>query len=244
MKRIIIFLLCAFLLESCASSTLKQEKEYFSSKGFALVYDEEFYTQKIINKKINNEDLIVMHSSLRTNTQIKIINPVNNITIETKIKKKSRYPKIFNVVISKKLADILKLDLNNPYVEILEVKKNKKFIAAKSNTHEEEKNVAEKAPVEDIMMDDISKKQETTNDNSIKNYNFILLINDFYYLETATSLKEDLDKKIKNNKISIKKINDNKYRLFAGPFETFNALKNTYISLNNLGFENINIYNE
>ena len=32
--------------------------------------------------------------------------------------------------------------------------------------------------------------------------------------------------------------------LLVGPFKNFNALKTTYISLNNLGFENLNIYKE
>ena len=48
----------------------------------------------------------------------------------------------------------------------------------------------------------------------------------------------------KINNMSIKKINDKKYRLFAGPFKNFNALKTVYISLNNLGFENLDIYSE
>ena len=39
-------------------------------------------------------------------------------------------------------------------------------------------------------------------------------------------------------------INDNKYRLAVGPFKNFNALKTIYISLNNLGFEELNIYRE
>ena len=46
------------------------------------------------------------------------------------------------------------------------------------------------------------------------------------------------------NNISVKKINDKKYRLFVGPFKNFSALKTTYISLNNLGFESLNVYNE
>jgi len=55
---------------------------------------------------------------------------------------------------------------------------------------------------------------------------------------------KELVKKTKINNISVKKINDKKYRLFAGPFKNFNALKTTYISLNKLGFENLNIYRE
>jgi len=57
-------------------------------------------------------------------------------------------------------------------------------------------------------------------------------------------LKKDLLKKININNISVKKINNNKYRLLVGPFENFNALKTTYISLNKLGFGGLNIYRE
>ena len=70
------------------------------------------------------------------------------------------------------------------------------------------------------------------------------MINDFYYEDTANNLKKELVKKTKMNNISVKKINDKKFRLFAGPFKNFNALKTTYISLNNLGFENLNIYKD
>ena len=79
--------------------------------------------------------------------------------------------------------------------------------------------------------------------NEVKK-NFILVISDFYYIDSANNLKRDLLKKININNISVKKINNNKYRLFVGPFENFNALKNTYISLNKLGFEDLNIYRE
>ena len=58
------------------------------------------------------------------------------------------------------------------------------------------------------------------------------------------NLKNELSRKINLTNIMVKKINDNKYRLLVGPFKNFNALKTTYISLNNLGFESLNIYNE
>ena len=64
---------------------------------------------------------------------------------------------------------------------------------------------------------------------------------DFYYIESAKNLKNELIDKTGINNISIIKINDKKYRLLAGPFKNFNALKTSYISLNNLGFENLNI---
>ena len=69
-------------------------------------------------------------------------------------------------------------------------------------------------------------------------------MSDFYYLETASNLKKRLAKDTQLNNFYIKKINNNKYRLSVGPFKNFNALKSTYISLNNLGFEDLNIYKE
>ena len=67
------------------------------------------------------------------------------------------------------------------------------------------------------------------------------MINDFYSENSALDLKNELENKTKINKLSVKKISDNKYRLLAGPFKNFNALKTSYISLNNLGFDDLNI---
>jgi hypothetical protein len=249
LRRIILMFICFIALYSCADyktnkGTQKEEKQYYSSSGFALIYDDELFLQKIINKKINNEDIRVMHSQLKPNTPLKIINPVNSKVIETKIYKKAKYPKIFNIVISKKIASILELDVNNPYVEVIEVKKNIIFIAKKANTFDEEKKVAENAPVDEIVMDNLSKGELDIEKEILKEANFILVINDFYFEDSANNLKAELVEKTKMNNISIEKINNKKYRLFVGPFKNFNALKNTYISLNNLGFEIPNIYRD
>ena len=77
-----------------------------------------------------------------------------------------------------------------------------------------------------------------------KKSNFILVVSDFYYEDSANNLMEELLKKTKMNNISVEKINNKKYRLFAGPFENFNALKTTYISLNKLGFEDLIVNRE
>ena len=208
-----------------------------------MIYSDNLYDGKVVDKKLNNEKIITMHNLLKTGTPIKITNPSNSRFIETKIYKKANYPKIFNIVLSKNAASILELDVDNPYVEIFEIKKNKKFIAKESNMFDEEKNVAEKAPVDEIKMDDLTKIQ-IEDKNEINKDNFILVINDFYYEDSARNLMDDLVKKIKLDNISVKEINSQKYRLFIGPFKNFNALKTIYISLNNLGFEDLNIYRE
>ncbi len=247
MKSKYIIILFLLFIYSCATSANKQnkinkEKIYYSSSGFALIYDNHLFDEKIITKKLDSSIISVSHRALKKNTLIKIINPVNSKFIITKISKKSNFPKIFNIAITQKTADILELQVNEPYVEIVELKKNKTFIAKKSNIFEEEKNVADKAPVEEISMNEITTSETSLEKSTSDKKNYILVISDFYYIDSAMNLKNSLIKKTYLKNISIKRIADNKYRLLAGPFKNFNALKKTYISLNNLGFEDLNIY--
>ncbi len=249
LKQTFILFLFIFFLFSCADYKIskkadKIERQYYSSSGFTLIYDDELFITKAVNKKINNDDIVILHNFLKKNTPVKIINPENSMTVEAKILKKANYPKIFNSVISKKVALLLKLNPGNPFVEIIELKKNETFIAKEGSIFEEEKNVADKAPVDQIKMNDLSISSENNKKKSNKDNNFIIVISDFYYNESAVNLKNELVKKINLNKVLVKKINNNKYRLLVGPFKNFNALKNTYISLNNLGFENLNIIRE
>ena len=240
------FFFIFLLLTSCAELNVNKNianKKYYSSAGFALIYTDKLFQEKVVNVKLNNNDVVVMHNFLKANTPVKIINPKNSKFIDTKIYKQAIFPNIFHAVISEEVSSILDLDENNPYIEIFEIKKNKTFIAKKSNIFDVERNVAEKAPINEISIDNLTEI-ETESLKKLEKENFIIVISDFYYLESAENLKNDLAKKIRTKDISIKKINDNKYRLFVGPFENFNALKNTYISLNNLGFDTLNVYNE
>ena len=238
-----------FLVNSCADYQTskidnKPAKQYYSSSGFALIYEDYLYDQKVVNKKLSNDTLLVMHRNLKKNTPIQLINPINEKMIETKIYKIADYPKLFNVVINNKVASFLDLDLKNPYIEIIELKKNKKFVAKKGNTFDEEINVAEKAPVNEVEVNDLSNSDTTYKTKPEKENNYVLIVSDFYYKDSAINLMNELKKKINSNNFIVKKISDNKYRLSLGPFKNFNALKSTYISINNLGFENLNILME
>ena len=255
-----IILLCfILLLAACANYKIEKskqikERKFYSSKGFALIYNENLFEQgavdkklssnKVIDNKLNNEQIIAMHTSLKKNTNVKIINPENSKFVETKIYKKANYPRMFNIVLSQKIATILELDIENPYVEVFEVKQNKTFIAKKSDIFEEEKNVAESAPINEVEMDDLSKEEKKKKRKIKVTVSFGLIISDFYYHDSAMNLKNELMKKTQISNFSIRKLNDNKYRLSTGPFKNFNALKSIYISLSNLGFEGINIYRE
>ena len=59
------------------------EPTYFS-KGFALIYEDSIFENKIVNKRLNNDQNYVLHSFLMNNTLVNISNPFNSKTI-TKI---------------------------------------------------------------------------------------------------------------------------------------------------------------
>ena len=246
LKRIIVLTGFSLFLFSCAEinktkKIIYKDKTYYSSNGFALIYDETLFKNKVIRKNFIDNEVYILHNFLKKNTPITITNPDNNKIIKTIVNKKADYPKIFNIVISDKIASDLSLDINNPYVEIIEHKKNKTFIAKEGSIFDEEKKVAAKAPVEEIEMDSINETSNTKKVKLKKTKSFILVISDFYYIDSANNLKNDISKKTNIKNISVKKINNKKFRLLVGPFKNFNALKNTYISLNNLGFEDLNI---
>ena len=182
-------------LGACADYKIDQrkhirERKFYCSKGFALIYSDSLFAQggidkklnnnEIIDNKLNNEQIIALHSSLKKNTLIRIINPDTSIVVETIIFRKADYPNIFNIVLSKKIATILELNLDNPYVEVFEVKKNKTFIAKEGNIFEEEKQGAESAPIDEITKDDLSEQQFDSKKKLVKKNNFTLVISDFY----------------------------------------------------------------
>ena len=62
--RNIILIFLVLLLYSCADYKTskinqKDEKKYFSSKGFALIYEDHLYKQKVVNKKYNDDNFII-----------------------------------------------------------------------------------------------------------------------------------------------------------------------------------------
>jgi hypothetical protein len=48
------------------------------------------------------------------------------------VSKKLKYPDFFTVLITKKVADLLELDINMPFVDLEQRVKNKSFVAKKS----------------------------------------------------------------------------------------------------------------
>jgi len=236
------YLILFFFIFACAENTKLINKEKidlksaFISKGFTLIYEDRLYKEKIVKKKINNRDFNIIHSFLFPNTFVKIFNPKNSKFVIAKVKYKSEFPTIYNSVISKRIADEIDLDVNEPYIEIVEIKKNSTFIAKKAKMFKEEKNVANKAPVDEINIISLSKDVKT-----VKKNQYIINIGDYYFEESAIAVKDRLIKETDISSIKIKKLSKNKYRVFSGFFDSFNSMKDTYYKINSLGFELLDV---
>jgi len=214
----------------------------FSSKGFALIYDKSVFENKIVDKKLNNVQNYVLHPFLENNTLVSISNPFNSRSLTAKIRKTINYPSIYNIVITKNMANKLELDINNPYVEVLSIRENDKFIAKEASIFDEEKKVANKAPVTSINVNDMSTSTVKIKVKK-KEPSYIIDIADFYFLESAETVKIRFEKEANLENIKIKKISKNKFKVYSGPHAYFNTVKDIYFSLNKLGFENLNIIN-
>ncbi len=240
------FFLIFLLLQSCTVNQIVDdqiiESKVYSNKGFALLYNEDLKKQKLIDKKIDERSLIIFQKNLKKNSTVKITNLLNNKSILVKVGSKSKYPNFYNSVVSKRIFEVLELDKSEPYVEIKTISNNSTFLAKKAKMFDEEKQVAEKAPVEGISINDLSLNKKKNKKKQKKDrFNYIIKIADFYYENTAilmqNRIKDEL--KLKNSKIS--KISNTSFRVYFGPFDNLKSIKEIFDDITPLNFENIEI---
>ncbi len=239
------YLFIFIFLYSCVQETKvfkEPEGPAFSSKGFALIYEDSDFEKGIVDNKLINDQNFVLHSFLNSGVLVTIYNPFNSKSLTAKVKKISNYPSIYNIVITKKMANDLSLDIMNPYVEVVKIKKNDKFIAKEASIFEEEKKVADKAPVESISINDLSASKSKKKIKK-KEYSYIIDIAEFYYYESAQLVKNRFENEANLFSIKIKEISKTKFKVYAGPYDSFNSMKEIYLAMNKLGFENLNITN-
>ena len=242
-KLIILFL----LLTSCVQNYSKLElNRSFNSKGFAYIYNDEDFLNKAIKGKLDNNSLQIAHNKLRPGSLIKITNIKTNDSIILKNSKRFEYPEFYKILITKPVADELNLEKDLPLVEIIEVKKNKSFVAKKTKIFKEEEKIYNNAPVEVVTIDNISKKKKVKN-KTIKNKLYIIIA-EFYSKDSAFLLKKRITQELTNfdgKKLYIKSKKSNKITLLSGPYNSINLMKNDYIQLKNFGFEELDIsFNE
>ena len=247
MKYNFFLILLIVLITSCTSNNYKTVNvdpilEKFSNNGFALIYNDKLYNDKIISKKMDERDLIIFQRNLRKGTSVKITNPFNSKTIIAKVGKKANYPSFNNSVVSIRISKELEIDINEPYIVIEEIRDNASFIAKKAKTFEEEKKVADKAPVDSISVNDLNDTDEKKIKKKINNeFKYVIKIADFYYLNTAKQMVKRIKSELNIKKTDINKINENKFRVFTGPYLSLKALQKAYNSIETLGFENIEL---
>ena len=242
----ILLILFSFFLIGCVQipkelnkTEIKLEKKY-SNSGFALIYDESL--NKI--KKLDDRSLMIYHKSLKRKSTVKITNPKNGKSLIAEVKSNNqKFSDFYNSIISKRIAEDLDLDFSEPLLEIRLVSRNSAFIAKKSKTFEEEKKVAEKAPVDGIQIKDLNSKPKKKKKNKKLKFSYSIKLADFYYKDSAKTMTSRIknETNIKNSRIQ--QLSKTKFRVLIGPFNDIKSLKESYEKLRPMNFENLEILN-
>ena len=230
---------CVQVPKQLDKTEIKLEKKYANS-GFALIFDESL--DKI--KKLDDRSLMIYHKSLKRKSTVKITNPKNGKSLIAEVKSNNqKFSDFYNSVISKRIAEDLDLDFNEPLLEIALVSRNSTFIAKKSKTFEEEKKVAEKAPIDGIQIKDLNSKPKKKKKNIKLKFSYSIKLADFYYKSSAKMMISRIknETNIKNSRIQ--QLSKTKFRVLIGPFNDIKSLKETYEKLSPMNFENLEILN-
>ena len=215
----------------------------YKNSGFALVYNPMLKKEKKISKKIDNRSLLIFHKSLKKNSFVKITNPVNQKTVIAEvISNNVKFSDFYNSVITSRIAEELSLNLNEPYINLVLISQNSTFVAKKAKTFNEEKKVAEKAPVDGIQIDNLGEINQPKNE-TIKEeiFSYSIKIADFYYKDSAKNMSDRIINETNIRNPLIKTISNTKYRVLLGPFNDIKKLEESFNEIKSLDFENIEI---
>ena len=216
---------------------ISSENKYQNS-GFALVYDDNLENIK----KIESRSLDIYHKSLKKRSIVKITNPNNGKYLIANVKSnKIKFSNFYNSILSLRIAEELELDLNEPFVELILLSKESTFVAKKAKMFEEEKTVAEKAPVDGIMINDLNKKKVKKNKAKKKKFSYNIKVADFYYKNSAKQMVERIKNESLINNVDIVKISETKYRVLIGPFNDIKSLRNSFEKMSIFNFENLEV---
>ena len=215
----------------------------YTNQGFALIYNENLFNEKKISKKIDNRGLYIFHTKIRKNSFVKITNPANTKTVIAEvISNKALFSNFYNSVITKRIVDELLLDENEPYIELSLVSNESTFVAKKAKTFDEEKNVAQKAPVDGITIDNLGTEEKKELPKTTQN-NFLysIKIADFYYKDSAENMIQRIKDETDIKNPIIKKLSQTKYRVLLGPFNDIKKIQESFDEIEKLNFENLKI---
>jgi len=244
-----ILIVFFIFLVGCEQNNLKKDvvnreiMSKYKNSGFTLVYDPVLKKEKKISKKIDNKSLFIFHKNLKKNSFVKITNPINQKTVIAEvISNKVRFSDFYNSVITSRIADELSLNLNEPYIDLVLISQNSTFIAKKAKTYNEEKKVAEKAPVDGIQIDNLGAVNQLKNEAKKDNiFSYSIKIADFYYKDSAKNMSDRIIDETNITNPVIKTISNTKYRVLLGPFNDIKKLEDSFNEIKSLDFENIEI---
>jgi len=239
-----IILVCIFLF-SCEQSSFNKPKtdiidfeNRYKNSGFALIYNQKF--DKI--KELEKRSLNIYHKSLKKRSLVKIINPQNNKFIIAEVKSnRVKFSNFYNSVLSLRIAEELELNSEEPYIKIILIPKNSTFVAKKAKMFDEEKKVAEKAPVDGIQINDLNTKKEKKDITNDTNFSYSIKVADFYYKDTAQLMVDRINNETSINNTSIIRLSETKYRVLIGPFNDIKSIRDSFEKMNSFKFENLEI---
>ena len=213
-------------------------QDKYTNFGFALIFNDQM--SKI--SKLEPRSLDIYHKSLKKKSSVKILNPKNGKYLIANVKSnKAKFSSFYNSVLSLRIADELELDILEPYIQIVLISKNSTFVAKQAKMFEEEKTVAEKAPVDGILINDLNIKKIKKNKKKGNTFSYSIKVADFYYKETAIIMMNRIRNETLINKLKIHKLSETKYRVLIGPFNDIKSLKKSFENMSSFNFENLEI---
>ena len=244
----LIYIFLFFFLSACNQfdknnkSLVYISDQKYSNTGFALVYTDKLRKEKKISNKIDNRSLLIFHNKIKKNSFVKITNPANDKSIIAEvISNNVKFSSFYNSVITKRIAEELSLDRNEPYIDLVLISSNSTFIAKKAKTFDEEKKVAEKAPVDGITIDNLGEEKKKEIKVKKRKFLYSIKIADFYYKDSAENMVNRIKEETNIKNSVIKKLSKTKYRVLLGPFNDIKKLENSFNEIKVLNFENIEI---
>ena len=242
-KTVLIILVSIFLHGCDPKITKNKEMSFivndrYSNSGFALIYNDDLKNIK----KIENRSLNIYHKFLKKRSKVKITNPVNGNSLIAEVKSnKVKFSNFYNSILSPRIAEDLKLNIDEPYIEIILISNDSTFVAKKAKTFDEESKVAEKAPVDGIQINDLNTKKVNKKLKKNETFSYSIKVADFYYRDTALLMLGRIEEELSIKKISIIQLSKTKYRLLIGPFNDIKSLQKNFDKMNSLNFENLEV---
>ena len=234
----VLFISCDQYNINTAKINYKSEKKY-KNAGFALIYNNDLKL-----KKLDQRSLQIFHKTLKAKSQVKITNPLNQKSLIAEIKSnRVKFSNFYNSVVTDRIIEELEINPLEPYIEIVLISKETTFIANKAKTFDEEKKVAQKAPIDGIQISSLNVSSENKiKKESKRNFSYSIKVADFYYKKSAQLMLDRIKTETSIKNVKLIKLSKTNYRVLLGPFNDINSLKESFEKMNSLNFENLEIF--